>query len=250
MPTRTEIEVYYKEFAGSVQLNDFRRVNLRHKAIKALCDDFVPDGSRVLEVGCGVGIISRHLARKASRVLSLDISETGIRIAKAHADLPVNEFLVLDVTEEGDRLREYGLFDTILLADVIEHIPKAERPGLFQVIENVLAPDGVVLLTYPSPEYQEYLRCERPEALQVVDETIELGNLLSETALQPLYYRLHDVWCRNQFVHLALGRRQTFVPDMLPSGLWARFVRKIKDRLWRWSNRELLKGFDGQKRAF
>ena len=82
-------------------------------------------------------------------------------------------------------------FDAILVPDVLEHIPKERQRALFERIENLLGPRGIVLITYPSPEYQEYLRRERPELLQVVDETLRLSEILAITSLRPRVFRLY-----------------------------------------------------------
>jgi len=241
MAPENEARAFYDDFSRRVQLEDFRRINERLEAVKGLCDAFVSRDARVLEIGCGAGIVSRHLLTRGARLLALDLSEANVSTARRHAGSLGGEFLALDVVAEADRLADKGPFDAVLLADVIEHIPLAERPGLFRTVEGLLAPKGVVLLTWPSPEYQEYLRSDRPEALQVVDETVALAELLSETTLQPLYYQLCDVWCQRQYAHLVLAWRQQFVPQELPKSLWERMTCKVRNRLWRWRNRSVLR---------
>lgn len=241
MAREGEVKAFYEEFARRVQLGDFLRINRRLEAIQRFCDDFVRPGARVLEVGCGTGIVSRHLLRRASHLLALDLSEAAVAVAHRHAASPRAEFRVLDVMAAEAELTAAGPFDAIVLADVIEHLPPAARPALFARLEGVLAADGVMLLTWPSPEYQEYLRTEEPEALQVIDETVEVADLLAETSLKAIYYRLCDIWCRRQYAHLALARRQPFAADVLPRSAWARMATKVRDRLWRWRNRALLK---------
>jgi 2-polyprenyl-3-methyl-5-hydroxy-6-metoxy-1,4-benzoquinol methylase len=244
MATDNRVKNYYEGFSKSVHLNDFRHLNWRLEAAKELCNTFIKKDARILEIGCGAGIVSRHLAKRGSKVLSVDISETGVKIARLHANLPTNSFLVLDVTEEGERLKGYGPFDAIVLADVIEHIPKEKHADLFRIIEEILAPDGIVLFTYPSSEYQEYLRTHRPDALQVVDEIVELTDLLSVTKLRPVYFRICDVWFHNQYTHLVLANYQAFSPVEIYVPFWKRFIFRVCNRLWGWRNRPLLRAFD------
>ena len=243
MTTKTDVEAYYHEFARRVQLNDFLLLNRRQEAVRRLCARHIPEGARVLEVGCGVGIISRHLGRRASRVLSVDINATAVEIARAHAGTPHHHFQVLDVTTDAAPLEAEAPFDAIVLPDVIEHIPVQEHPGLFARLEKLLAPAGVLLLTYPSPEYQAYLREHQPEALQVVDETVELRDLLASTSLEPRYYRNCDVWNRRQYVHLVLGRPQPFSPEPVPQSAPQRFAFRLRNKLWRLRNKRLVERF-------
>lgn len=242
MAPENEVRAFYDDFSRRIQRGDFRNLNARLEAIKGLCDAYLFPGARVLEIGCGSGIVSRHMLTRGARLLALDLSETNILTARRFAGGLGGEFLALDIVADADRLGDKGLFDAVLLADVIEHIPPAERPSLFRLIEEVLTPEGVVLLTWPSSEYQSYLRAERPETLQVVDETVELADLLAETTLQPIYYRLCDIWCRRQYIHLVLSRRQPFVPQELPKSRLKRLVLKMRNRLWRWRNRSLFRG--------
>ena len=66
MVIETETKSFYDEFSKNVLMNDFRSINLRHEAIKNLCKQFIPKGAKVLEIGCGVGIISKYLQKFVS----------------------------------------------------------------------------------------------------------------------------------------------------------------------------------------
>jgi 2-polyprenyl-3-methyl-5-hydroxy-6-metoxy-1,4-benzoquinol methylase len=244
----SEVKEFYDEFAERVLLRDFRYLNLRQEAIKQLCTRFVPSGARVLEIGCGVGIIAKHLQSLGSYVLSLDISERNVEIAGAYAGSSKGDFIVLDVVEQAAELDKHGEFDVVLLPDVIEHIPKTRYPDLFATIEKRLSPGGRVLLTYPSPEYQEYLRANKPDVLQVVDETVLLTDILAATSLRPLYFDYRDVWQRHQYNHLVLGADLSFDAHPLETS-WAREVRyRIRKYRWRASNRSFLKKLGQTKR--
>ncbi len=244
-----DVREYYDEFSGSVLLNDFRRPNERQDSIKALCDRFLTPGARVLEIGCGVGILTRHLCRRAGHVFSVDISGNNVRIAKAYQGTANVEFAVLDVVEQAEELKARGPFDAVLLADVIEHIPMSSHAPLFSSIEDVLTDDGIVILTYPTPEYQEFLKAEEPEGLQVIDETVALVDILSATTLKPVYFTYRKVWNDNEFADLVLARNPVFARVTVPMsairklGFWTRkyvwrarhaaFVRKMREELRR-----------------
>jgi 2-polyprenyl-3-methyl-5-hydroxy-6-metoxy-1,4-benzoquinol methylase len=245
----SEVKEYYDEFADRVLLSDFRYLNLRQEAIKELCTRYVPRGARVLEIGCGVGIIAKHLQGIASYVLGVDISERNVEIARVYAASPKCDFIVLDVIEQAAELDKRGEFDVVLLPDVIEHIPKIRYRELFATIERRLTSDGRVLLTYPSPEYQEFLRKNKPDVLQVVDETVFLTDILDITSLTPLFFGYRDIWQRYQYSHLVLSAGLSFDDSGLDSS-WAQDLRyRIRKYRWRASNRSFLKKLGRKRRA-
>ena len=77
----------------------------------------VPEGAKVLEVGCGLGDLLAAL--KPSRGLGIDFSEKMIKQAKQrHSECPELEFIVADV----ETLEVDETFDYIILCDVIGHL--------------------------------------------------------------------------------------------------------------------------------
>lgn len=239
-PSRDSRE-FYNAFAGEVLLEDFRRLNLRQNAVRDLCREFVPRGARVLEVGCGVGINVKFLQTVASRVVGIDIGDRNIEVAREYAAAPNTEFKLLDVLHAAEDLTALGPFDVIVLPDVIEHVPLELHGRLFATIERALAVPGWVLVTYPSPEYQEYLKKREPKALQLVDETIELADILRHTSLRPCYFRYKHVWHANQYVHLVLTSDREFRGEDVKQTALGRFQYRVKKRLWRYRSRAFLK---------
>jgi len=237
MENNTNTKEFYDEFSSRVLLQDFTTRNLRHVEIKNLCKQYVNKKTKVLEVGCGVGIITKYLSKKASKVISLDISPVNIEVAKKFNNSRNVEFHILDICTDGNILKKYAPFDIIIMPDVIEHISKDKYSYIFNLFTEILIEDdGKVLLTYPSASYQNFLKEHQPSSLQLIDETIEIEELLSSTSLRPLYYKLIDVWLVDQYVHLVLGFEKKF-SNMHPSTTYAnKIYRKFLSYSWFLSN--------------
>ena len=241
MTESSEIQEFYDKFSKRVLVQDFYYINSRHEAIKSLCKRFVPRGAAVLEIGCGVGIISRCLGKAASRLVAVDISPKNIDIAREFAAGSDIRFEVVDVIEQGGELGKHGPFDVVLMADVIEHIAKARYPELFATIEGVLSESGRVILTFPSPEIQEYMAANKADQVQLIDESIELGDLLNATSLKPLYFSYCDIFGRNDYVHAVFAADRSFAnrPEKQNPTAWV--IRRLRKYRWRLGNLAFLR---------
>lgn len=83
------------------------------------------EGLRILDIGCGGGLLSEPMARMGADVLGADASEKNIGIAKAHAagsGVPVEYRAVT-----AEALAEAGeTFDVVLNMEVVEHVSDVE----------------------------------------------------------------------------------------------------------------------------
>jgi SAM-dependent methyltransferase len=128
----------FDEIAGQRAGIDARNAYYKEN-LKQLVTSFVPPGSRVLEVGCGLGDLLAAVPGKVR--VGLDISPRMIQLGRQRN--PELDLRVADV--ERDPLPE-GPFDVILLSDAV---------GLFDDIQVVLerlrpllAPSGRLIVTY------------------------------------------------------------------------------------------------------
>jgi trans-aconitate 2-methyltransferase len=249
-----EVRKFYNSFAENYLFRDFLALNRRHMAITNLCDRYIPSDAQILEIGCGVGILSKHLQRLARKIVSVDISDVNVSIASAFAHSPINDFYNIDVTENQANLEKYGQFETILLADVLEHIPPPKQALLFQSLESLLAKDGLIIITVPSPQYQEYLKRYSPEKLQVIDETITLEDLLSLTTLDLLYFSYVDIWGSNQYLHVVLKKNLVYLHNLQDKRSFLQKVHfKFFNFWWRLQNRKFVNNISNEiqkKRKF
>jgi 2-polyprenyl-6-hydroxyphenyl methylase/3-demethylubiquinone-9 3-methyltransferase len=98
-------------------------------------------GKRVLDVGCGGGILSEALAREGAAVTGVDPSEKSIAVARAHA---AQAGLAIDYrVASGEDLGASGFaqgFDLVFAVDVLEHVDDLDRT--VAAIATVLAPGG------------------------------------------------------------------------------------------------------------
>ncbi|HEY7894586.1 MAG TPA: class I SAM-dependent methyltransferase [Gemmatimonadaceae bacterium] len=211
MVVRADVRAFYDEFLESrmVQYRLFgnRRIELAARRI----EPYIHRDHRVLDVGCGIGIVTERIAARArrGRVWGIDLSPRNVWYA-AHTVRKSNvSFFTADVLGEGEQIRAQtgGAFDVITMVDVIEHIPEADRPALFASLRALSAPNAMLVLTYPSPQYQRWLQANRPQELQIIDNVVELPALLDETGAAGYglrHYSLEDVWMRNQYAHCVL----------------------------------------------
>jgi SAM-dependent methyltransferase len=109
------------------------------REVERLVRSLVAPGSRVLEVGCGLGDLVGALG--ATRAVGIDVSPRMIELARArHPDLDLR---VCDV--ETGPLPE-GPFDYIVLSDVVGHLGDVQQA--LEALRPLLAPDGRLVLTY------------------------------------------------------------------------------------------------------
>ena len=116
-----------------------------------LCKDFDRDaqadrpleGLRLLDIGCGGGLLSEPMARLGADIIGADAAEANIKTAQTHAE---QQGLTIDYrVQTAEQLNAAGeKFDAILNMEVIEHVAD---PTLFlQECAAMLKPDGIMFL--------------------------------------------------------------------------------------------------------
>ena len=101
-------------------------------------------GLRILDIGCGGGLLAEPIARLGAKVTGIDITEAAIMVAISHAKqfgLDIN--YICCTAEELASTGE--TFDVIYASEVIEHV--ADRGLFIQAITRMLDPKGVVIVT-------------------------------------------------------------------------------------------------------
>ncbi len=81
------------------------------------------DGQRVLDVGCGGGILSEAMAKHGATVTGIDLSEPAISVARLHAlDSEVNVDYEC-IAAEDYAADNAGEFDVVTCLELLEHVP-------------------------------------------------------------------------------------------------------------------------------
>jgi SAM-dependent methyltransferase len=213
----TPVQAFYQDFSLEVGVRDWRRPNWRHELLRLYVDELIgrARGLRVLDVGCGAGVMSSFLCRYGD-VTGTDFSEPAIRLARALEPRATFHAGPIERLDVGERR-----FDLVTLFDVLEHVPHAEREPLFAKLRSLLDPEGWLVLSTPHPGLTRWLHEHRPDLLQVVDEPVEVGDIVrlaSGVGLELSVYRTYDVDAfhspQYQFLVLAPpgGAHRRYVP--------------------------------------
>ena len=102
------------------------------------------DGLRILDIGCGGGLLAEPIARLGASVTGIDATDAAIIAAKAHAKTMRLNIDYQTITAEN--LATSGVtFDVIYASEVIEHV--VDRPIFVNAIAQMLAPNGLVIMT-------------------------------------------------------------------------------------------------------
>lgn len=108
------------------------------------------EGARVLDVGCGGGLVSEGLARAGAAVTGLDASPQAIAVARSHA-----EEGRLDIAyRQGELSETTEVFDSVTALEVVEHVPD---PGAFvAALAARVRPGGRIALSTVSRTAASY----------------------------------------------------------------------------------------------
>jgi len=150
----------------------------RVKRVRAFAAD-LPQGSRILDVGCGNGLPATRELALSHEVTGVDISEE--QIVRASANVPTATFIRGDVREID---LPAATFDAIVALYLIDNIAREDYPALFRRLSELLRPNGRLLLSAEPGEdpWQPYTWLGVPMFINTVP-THELVQLLEEAGL-------------------------------------------------------------------
>jgi SAM-dependent methyltransferase len=164
--------------------------NNRHSWVFYSLDRFIPKNCTVLDIGCGTGITSRHLAKNGRIVTAIDLSPKLIEYAKEHNSHENITYLAGDVCD----MDSPGVFDAIVLVDVLEHVIPDSLDKLFQVLGQSSNSYTKIYLNVPTYDVLRFLHENKPETRQIIDNPIPVDEILSRfKAIDfiPTYFQLY-----------------------------------------------------------
>ena len=102
-------------------------------------------GKRILDVGCGGGILCESLALEGAEVVGIDLAEAGLEVAKLHlleSGLDVN---YQKITAEEFAESNAETFDIVTCMEMLEHVP--EPSSIIKSCSKLVKPQGRVFFS-------------------------------------------------------------------------------------------------------
>jgi 2-polyprenyl-6-hydroxyphenyl methylase/3-demethylubiquinone-9 3-methyltransferase len=101
---------------------------------------------RVLDIGCGGGILSDAMARLGATVTGIDLSTKALRIAQLHAlDAQTDNVQYREISAEAMAQEQPGGFDVVTCMEMLEHVP--DPASVVQACAALVKPGGWVFFS-------------------------------------------------------------------------------------------------------
>lgn len=114
-------------------------------------------GKKVLDVGCGGGILSESMARRGADVTGIDLGTENLKAAALHAEQSgLDSTLRYQHIPVEDLAKTHaGQFDVVTCMEMLEHVPNPS--SIVQACYELLAPGGVCVLSTINRNPKSYL---------------------------------------------------------------------------------------------
>lgn len=102
-------------------------------------------GKKVLDIGCGGGILSDALAQAGAEVMGIDMGEAPLNVAKLHQLDSGQSVDYKQITAEQLATTHAGQFDIVTSLEMLEHVP--DPSSVIKACRTLVKPDGHVFFS-------------------------------------------------------------------------------------------------------
>ena len=103
-------------------------------------------GQRVLDIGCGGGILADAMARQGAQVLGIDLATKALKVAQLHAlEAGTEGVEYREISAEELALEAPGSFDVVTCMEMLEHVP--DPSSVVRACATLVKPGGHVFFS-------------------------------------------------------------------------------------------------------
>jgi len=113
--------------------------------LRFITDRLTGTAPRVVDVGCGGGILAEALAKHGARVTGIDLSTLSLKVARQHAERGALAIDYREIDVETLAREEAGTFDAVTCMEMLEHVPEPAR--VIAACARLLKPGGVAFFS-------------------------------------------------------------------------------------------------------
>jgi 2-polyprenyl-6-hydroxyphenyl methylase/3-demethylubiquinone-9 3-methyltransferase len=127
--------------------SEFRPLHQINPLRLAWIDDLVPlKGKRVVDIGCGGGILADAMARKGAEVLGIDLATKALRVAQLHAlEAQTEGVIYREISAEKLADEQPASFDVVTCMEMLEHVP--DPASVVRACATLVKPGGRVFFS-------------------------------------------------------------------------------------------------------
>ncbi|MFZ6769510.1 bifunctional 2-polyprenyl-6-hydroxyphenol methylase/3-demethylubiquinol 3-O-methyltransferase UbiG [Undibacterium sp. Di26W] len=112
-------------------------------------------GKRVIDVGCGGGILAESMAKKGADVTGIDLSDKALKVADLHGLESGISVCYQKIAAEDMAEAEVGQFDIVTCMEMLEHVP--DPASIIKACAKMVKPGGHVFFSTLNRNFKSYL---------------------------------------------------------------------------------------------
>lgn len=112
-------------------------------------------GKKILDVGCGGGILAESMAREGADVTGLDMGKEPLTVARLHALETGTKLDYIQQTVEEHAEQHPGLYDVVTCMEMLEHVP--DPASVIASCARLVKPGGHVFFSTLNRNMKSYL---------------------------------------------------------------------------------------------
>ncbi|PUA17243.1 bifunctional 2-polyprenyl-6-hydroxyphenol methylase/3-demethylubiquinol 3-O-methyltransferase UbiG [Glaciimonas sp. PCH181] len=112
-------------------------------------------GKKVVDIGCGGGILAESMAKKGANVTGVDLSDKALKVADLHGLESGVQVRYEKIAAEDLAEREAGQFDVVTCMEMLEHVP--DPASIVRACATLVKPGGKVFFSTLNRNPKAYL---------------------------------------------------------------------------------------------